>query len=39
MILYQGDMSSSNNQASGMEKDDFFEKNYPGIKGSLYMSN
>lgn len=32
MILYQGDMKNSEGSASGMEKDDYFEKNYPGKK-------
>lgn len=32
MILYQGDMKNSKGGASGMEKDDYFEKNYPGKK-------
>ena len=32
MILYQGDMKNSENGSSGMEKDDYFEKNYPGKK-------
>lgn len=30
MILYQGDMKNAEGGASGMEKDDYFEKNYPG---------
>ena len=33
MILYQGDMHNTGSQVSGMEKDDFFEKNYPGKRG------
>jgi len=32
MILYQGDMKNSEGGTSGMEKDDYFEKNYPGKK-------
>lgn len=32
MILYQGDVSNAEVGASGLEKDDYFEKNYPGIK-------
>jgi hypothetical protein len=32
MILYQGDMKNSEVGTSGMEKDDYFEKNYPGKK-------
>jgi hypothetical protein len=30
MILYQGDVRNAEESASGMEKDDYFEKNYPG---------
>jgi hypothetical protein len=30
MILYQGDVRNAEGSASGMEKDDYFEKNYPG---------
>ena len=32
MILYQGDMSKTKEVSSGMEKDDYWEKNYPGKK-------
>ena len=32
MILYQGDVRNAEIGASGLEKDDYFEKNYPGIK-------
>ena len=32
MILYQGDVKNAEERASGMEKDDYFEKNYPGKK-------
>ena len=32
MILYQGDVKNAEIGASGLEKDDYFEKNYPGIK-------
>lgn len=33
MILYQGDVRNAEGGASGMEKDDYFEKNYPGKRG------
>ena len=32
MILYQGDMSKTKEVSSGIEKDDYWEKNYPGKK-------
>lgn len=32
MILYQGDVRNAESGSSGMEKDDYFEKNYPGRK-------
>lgn len=32
MILYQGNMKNAEGGTSGMEKDDYFEKNYPGKK-------
>ena len=32
MILYQGDVKNAEGGTSGMEKDDYFEKNYPGKK-------
>lgn len=32
MILYQGDVRNAESSASGMEKDEYFEKNYPGKK-------
>lgn len=32
MILYQGDMKNHEQTATGMEKDDYWEKNYPGRK-------
>ena len=32
MILYQGDVRNAEGGTSGMEKDDYFEKNYPGKK-------
>jgi hypothetical protein len=32
MILFQGDIRNAESSASGMEKDDYFEKNYPGKK-------
>jgi hypothetical protein len=32
MILYQGDVRNAEGSTSGMEKDDYFEKNYPGKK-------
>jgi len=32
MILYQGDVKNAEENASGMEKDNYFEKNYPGKK-------
>ena len=32
MILYQGDVRNAESSVSGMEKDDYFEKNYPGKK-------
>lgn len=32
MILYQGDIKNAEGGTSGMEKDDYFEKNYPGKK-------
>ena len=33
MILYQGDMRKRETVSSGMEKDNYWDKNYPGIKG------
>ena len=35
MILYQGDVKSAEGSSSGMEKDDYFEKNYPGKKNEF----
>ena len=32
MILYQGDMKNHEQTSTGMEKDDYWEKNYPGRK-------
>lgn len=32
MILFQGDIRNAESSASGMENDDYFEKNYPGKK-------
>lgn len=34
MILYQGDMTKTKVTASGMESDEYWEKNYPGRKDS-----
>jgi hypothetical protein len=35
MILYQGNVKSAEGSSSGMEKDDYFEKNYPGKKNGF----
>lgn len=32
MVLYQGDVRNAEGSTSGMEKDDYFEKNYPSKK-------
>jgi hypothetical protein len=32
MVIYHGDMKNADGHASGMEKDDYWEKNYPGKK-------
>jgi hypothetical protein len=32
MVIYHGDIKNADGHASGMEKDDYFEKNYPGKK-------
>lgn len=32
MILFQGDMKKRNTPSSGMERDDYWDKNYPGKK-------
>lgn len=32
MILYQGDMRNRDSGSSGMENDDYWTKNYPGLK-------
>lgn len=37
MILYQGDVRSAKQEASGLEMDDYWEKNYPGKKGEGLM--
>lgn len=34
MVLFQGDLRKQNNNVKGMESDDYWEKNYPGKKGS-----
>lgn len=33
MILYQGDVQNAKQASSGMETDDYWERNYPGKKG------
>lgn len=38
MILYQGDMARAETSSSGMEKDDYWEKNYPGKKTDRFKS-
>lgn len=35
MILYQGDMKRRETVSSGMEKDDYWDKNYPGKKTQM----
>ena len=34
MVLYQGDLRHTEEVSSGMEKDDYWDKNYPGKKNS-----
>ena len=38
MILYQGDMARAETSSSGMEKDDYWEKNYPGKKTERFRA-
>ena len=35
MVLFQGDMKRSQNKPTGMEADDYWRKNYPGLKQSV----
>jgi hypothetical protein len=37
MILYQGSTSEKESQATGLEADDYWEKNYPGKGGSIWQ--
>jgi hypothetical protein len=35
MVIYHGNMKNADGHASGMEKDDYWEKNYPGKKEKI----
>lgn len=37
MILYQGSTSEKESQATGLEADDYWDKNYPGKGGSIWQ--
>ena len=37
MVLWHGDLKHAETSASGMEKDDYWEKNYPGKKSTWYQ--
>jgi hypothetical protein len=37
MVLYQGNIKNQEQQLSGLEADDYWEKNYPGKKDNKYQ--
>ena len=37
MVLYQGDLKGTNKKETGMAADDYWNKNYPGIKNNWWQ--
>jgi hypothetical protein len=37
MVLYQGDLKNTGKEPTGLEADDYWDKNYPGKGGSIWQ--